>query len=121
MNTSAQPGRLKSFLRLGLAVLSVAFVTMSSADATCVGSACNGERILTIYTNANGDVYVQVTGAMSALNCTLVSSTFITLKATAANFKQIYATLLASQFADRPLTFRIDDGSAGCTIAYVMT
>jgi hypothetical protein len=79
---------------------------------------CDNAHVLEIYTEANGNVYVQLSGTMSNLNCTLASG-YLTLPATASRFKEIYTTLLAVQLSDRPLSVRINTGSPGCTISYI--
>lgn len=89
------------------------------AGAECSSTGCDSARILQLYTEANGNVYVQLSGTMSNLNCTLVSSTFVTLQPTASRFNQIYANLLAAQLTDRLLSVRINTGSSGCTINYI--
>jgi hypothetical protein len=90
------------------------------AGAECTAPSCVNARVLQLYTEANGNVYVQLSGTMSNLNCTLTSG-FVTLLATGSRFKEIYGSLLAAQLADRPVTVRINEGSAGCTIAYTIT
>lgn len=81
---------------------------------------CVDARVLQLYTESNGTVYVQLSGPMSNLNCTLTSG-FVTLVPTRSRYKEIYASLLATQFADRVITVRIDTGSIGCTIGYTIT
>jgi hypothetical protein len=91
------------------------------AGAECSAASCDNARILQLYTRADGDVYVQLSGTISNLNCTLVSGGFVTLESTASRFKEIYANLLAAHLADRSLSVRINTGSSGCTIAYIVS
>jgi len=100
--------------------LAIAFAAQL-ANAECGSNSCENARILELYTEANGNVYVQLSGTTSNLNCTLASNTFVTLLPGRARFAQIYASLLAAQLSDRLVTVRIDNGSAGCTIAYIYT
>jgi hypothetical protein len=93
-------------------------LTAQIVRAECSAPSCTDARVLVLYTEANGNVYVQLSGTMSNLNCTLVSG-FITLTATSSRFKEIYASLLAAQLSDRLVSVRINDGSAGCTVAYI--
>jgi hypothetical protein len=95
----------------------LAFVAQA-ASAECSAASCDNARVLELYTEANGKVYVRLSGTISNLNCTLVSGVFVTLVPIADRFKEIYATLLA-QLTDRPLSVRIDTGSSGCTISYI--
>jgi hypothetical protein len=89
------------------------------AGAECGATGCDNARVLQLYTEANGNVHVQLSGTMSNLNCSLVSATFVTLQPTAARFSQIYASVLAAQLTDRLLSVRIATGSSGCTIEYI--
>lgn len=68
--------------------------------AECTAPSCTDARVLMLYTEANGNVYVQLSGTMSNLNCTLTSG-FVTLVATGSRFREIYASLLAAQL-NRP-------------------
>lgn len=106
--------------RAALAALTGLLLTLAAqpANAECSATGCENARILQLYTEANGNIYVQLSGTMSNLNCTRVSGVYVTLQPI-GRFKEIYATLLATQIADRTLHVRINDGSAGCTIAYV--
>jgi hypothetical protein len=57
---------------------------------------------------------------MSNLNCTLTINTYITLSvANTARYKEIYASLLAYQLADRAVSIRINEQSNGCTVKYI--
>lgn len=104
-------------LATGLALVSAAQL----ASAECSATACENARILQLYTEANGNVYVQLSGTMSNLNCTLVSGTFATLSPSASRFNEIYASLLAAHLSDHPVYVRINTGSSGCTIAYMVS
>jgi hypothetical protein len=88
------------------------------ARSECTAPSCTDARVLVLYTEANGNVYVKLSGTMSNLNCTLASG-FVTLVASNSRFKEIYASLLAAQLSDRLVAVRINDGSVGCTVAYI--
>lgn len=94
-------------------------LTAQVVRAECSAPSCNNVRVLQLYTEANGNAFVQLSGTMSNLNCTLVSGTFVTLLASRSRFREIYGSLLAAQLTDRVVSVRIDDGSSGCTIAYI--
>jgi hypothetical protein len=106
-------------MRIALTMGLVSAFVAQLAGAECVATGCSGSRILQLYTEANGNVYVQLSGTMSNLSCTLVSSTFVTLLPGGSRFKEIYASLLAVQMSDRTLSVRIDTGSSGCTVNYI--
>lgn len=91
----------------------------SAVHAECNNYICEDVKILTLVTNAEGNVLVRTAGTTSSLNCALESGIYMTLKASSTRFKEIYANLLAFQVADRPISVRIDIGVAGCPIVYV--
>lgn len=93
----------------------------NSARAECTALSCDNSRILSIYTQANGDTYIQLSGTMSNLSCSPVSGVYVTLVSSDQHYKEIYANLLAWQLADRPVGVRVDQGSAGCRVLYVYT
>ena len=106
----------KLFAACGLA----AFVA-GNAHATCTSISCDNETIIGMMTTTAGDVYIKTSGTMTNLGCTLSQGVYITLPvANNPRFKELYASLLAHHMADRPLSIRINDGSVGCTIAYIM-
>ena len=113
------PRSHKCLARIALATGIALTFAAQLAGAECVATGCDNARVLQLYTEANGKVYVQLSGTLSNLNCTLVSATFVTLQPTASRFSQVYASLLAAQLADRVLSVRIATGSSGCTIEYI--
>lgn len=100
------------------AVLFGALIT-GVASAECIAYICDGIRITALYTRADGNAYVQTSGTQSNLNCSLVGGLYMTIPTSSPRFKEIYASLLAYQLADRTISIRIDEGSSGCTISYV--
>src|SRR5437868_11839280 len=112
---------MKSLTRIASAVALSAAVGATQAVAECNNYICENVRISTLYTSADGGVYVRAQGNISALNCTLEGGIYMTLVASSPRFKEIYANLMAYQLADRPISIRINEGSQGCTVAYVYT
>jgi hypothetical protein len=92
-----------------------------ASHAECASYYCQEAQILSLYTTAVGDVYVRISGTTANLDCTLLEGVFLTLPASSPRFKEIYASMLATQLAERTMTFRIDIGSNGCTISYITT
>lgn len=112
MNRSAAHGFLK------VATLSCAlFGSMASAD--CISYVCDQSRILAMYTRADGDAFIQISGNTSVLTCSLVGGLYVKLPVASPRFKEIYASLLAYQLTDRPVTVRMQDGQTDCTISYL--
>lgn len=109
----------RSHLLVG-AVTALGTLVEYSASADCISYICTDVKITMLYTEANGDTYVKVSGNMANLSCALTSSTYITLSAEGtARYKELYASLLAYQLADRPVSIRINEQSMGCTVRYI--
>lgn len=68
--------------------------------------------------NSRGGAWVKTSGDETFANCTANSGVFLRLDVT-AGYKEIYATLLAAQLADKRVSIRIAEGSNPCTITYV--
>jgi hypothetical protein len=100
---------------LGLTLLS----SSGTALAECEPTLCTG-LVYELYVRSAGDLRVQTTGNESLLNCTPDQGVFLTLSpAAAANFKDVYALLLAANVAGKEVTIRIVEGSNPCAILYV--
>lgn len=92
----------------------------SVASADCISYVCDASRILALYTRADGNAYIQISGNTSVLTCSLVSGLYVKLPAAnTPRAKEIYASLLAYQLADRLVTVRMEDGQTECTISYL--
>ena len=91
----------------------------SAASADCISYVCDQSQILALYTRADGDAFIQISGNMSVLTCNLVGGLYVKLPMTSPRFKEIYASLLAYQLANRPVTVRMEDGVSDCTISYI--
>jgi hypothetical protein len=98
----------------------VAFAA-GSASAECGGTVsqavCTDVRITLLYIDANYDAYISVSANAAALPCS-ANGNLLKLPSASANFKAVYATLLAAQLTDRALNVRLDS-SPQCTITYV--
>ncbi|MEM7765648.1 MAG: hypothetical protein AAF290_16400 [Pseudomonadota bacterium] len=55
----------------------------------------------------------------AALNCTLVSGHYMTLKTSHDNYDTLYATILTAITAGHELQVRISEGSSDCEVLYV--
>ena len=108
-------------IRLLLAAISSTFLALtSSAFAVCLPGACIGEKITKLYINTGGSAYIQTTGDMSQLDCTLAGGVFMTLDLSLPGAEAIYSLLLSLRITDQPLgQAKIVEGSDGCDIMYV--
>ena len=92
-----------------------------ASAAACSDTKCSGQ-ISILYASSDGDVYVGLVGGLAGLTgCVPISGAqqYVTLAASSANLKLIYATLLAAQMTGRPVSVAVIPDSHGCTIRYV--
>jgi hypothetical protein len=78
-----------------------------------------GNWVDELYTEASSGVWIRTSGDETLAGCVPDSSVFLRLHASAAGFKEIYATLLAAQLAERRVSIRVNPGSNPCSVAYV--
>jgi hypothetical protein len=64
------------------------------------------------------NAYIQVSGNVALLPCTAAGGLIILPANSMANFKAMYATLLAAQLADRLVNVRVEN-TTNCQVAYV--
>ena len=96
------------------------FFLTQNALAECGAAYCDDVRLLTLYIAPDDTVYVKVGGTTANLNCTLYGGVYVKVPQS-ARFKEYYATLLAAQMADRPVSFGITAGSSPCQMNSVYT
>lgn len=101
------------------ALVAVGAVSAGITHAECNGSGCWDVYVQELYPEAAGGAWIQTTGNEALANCTVDSGVFLRLSGTTPGYKEIYATLLAAQLADRKVHIRIHEGSNPCLIAYV--
>jgi hypothetical protein len=108
-----------------LAVALAAMVPSAYADCGHAGNTdyCGPELIQLLYVSANGAVYVQPSTSLvtppAGFLCKPVAGAYLMLSPAAANFKQIYATLLSARLSGASVTLILDPSQAQCTITYV--
>ena len=73
----------------------------------------------TLYTNANGYIYVSTPLDETAANCTIYPGGYFVLQPTAQNADKIYSSLLSAYMSNSKIQIRIVEGSPICEIAYV--
>lgn len=112
-------GSARLLRHIGLAGILSGAIFSSVATAECLSYVCSGSRILAMYTRADGNAYIQVSGNTSALTCTLVGGLYVKLPTSSTRFKEIYGSLLAYQLADRLVDVRMEDGVTECTVSYI--
>jgi len=101
------------------------FATLSTwaagAWAECGGvpgqGICSNVKVTLLYVDPS-NAYIQVSGNVNLLPCTAAGGLIKFPANTAANFKAMYATLLAAQLADRLVNVRVEN-LTDCQIAYV--
>ncbi len=90
-----------------------------NASANCIERGCYNVFVERLYINSSGTVYVATSGDETLMSCSAVSDVYSTFKSTSAGADMIFSTLLAAQMADKKVSVRTADNSAGCLIQYV--
>jgi hypothetical protein len=103
---------------LGLSVFAL------GAYADCGGApgygACDNVQITLLYIDANYDAWLSVSGNLANAPCNSnASPNLIQLPHSSANFKEVYATLLAAHISDRMISVRLAPNAPLCAVAYV--
>ena len=106
--------------KASVVIASTSLFAMGASHAACGTTGCTDVLIDELYVNANYVVFVATSGTETAINCTPVSGTHLTLDPSDSNYNAVYSLLLAAQLADRPVSIRTVDGSANCKISYVV-
>lgn len=107
---------MKSFSAVLVGLLGLASV--SAADADCSSDRCENVRITRLVTTPDR-IWVRTSGTLTNLNCTLDPGVYVALLRSNEGFKEIYANLLAFQIAGLAISFRVDEGTSPCSMAYV--
>jgi hypothetical protein len=90
-----------------------------AAFPECSAQGCYDVYIDELYAEAAGGVWIKTSGDETLAGCVADSNVFLRLPASVAGFKEIYATLLAAQLADKRVSIRVNPASNPCTVAYV--
>ena len=111
------------FVALRHALLASLLIGSGAAWAECSGAtidqaSCVDVRITLLYVDANTDAYITVSGNTNLLPCT-ASGGFLKLSSGSANFKPVYALLLAAHLSSRIVNVRLAPIASACTITYV--
>ena len=106
--------------KTGVVITFMSLFAMGVSHAACGTTGCTDVLVDELYVNSNYVVYVATSGTETAINCTPVSGTHLTLDPSDSNYNAVYSLLLAAQLADRPVSIRTVDGSANCKISYVV-
>ena len=100
---------IRSRLQIGLLGSLLTWAAGSYADCGGVPGQgiCTDVRVTLLYVDPNA-AYIQVSGNVAALPCNAAGGLIKLPANTAANFKAMYATLLAAQLADRLVNVRVE-------------
>jgi hypothetical protein len=101
---------------LGLALLACSAATL--AEDKCTSWGCIS-TVSTLYTNADGAIYVGTPLDETLANCTSVSGVYFTLNPAAGNAKEMYASVLAAHMSNKKIMLRVKEGHPTCELAYV--
>ena len=88
--------------------------------AACTTYYCNAVLIKALYVEAGGQAHVGLDTPLTPLNCASVGGAYLTLNHTPGSEK-LYSLLLTAHQQQSPVDVRINEGSTGCTLAYVVS
>lgn len=107
--------------RLQICLLGSLLTWSAGSYAECGGvpgqGICENVRVTLLYVDTTA-AYIQVSGNVALLPCSAAGGLIKLPPNNVANFKAMYATLLAAQFADRLVNVRVES-LAACQVAYV--
>lgn len=107
-----------SVLARGIAASLGLLAFSAAAFPECFSEGCADVYVEELYPEMQGGAWVQTSGNEALANCTVDSSIFLRLH-NETGFKEVYATLLAAQLADKKVFIRIVPGTNPCKISYV--
>lgn len=107
-----------SLIRLITSLLGATIPTATVA-ASCNTYYCDKIVLKTLYVDSNGNAFVATDTPISSLNCTPNGSYLMLPHATGS--EEIYSLLLMAHQQLTPISIRINIGSNGCTINYVVS
>ncbi|MFY2509447.1 hypothetical protein ACN3E9_14505 [Vibrio pectenicida] len=93
------------------------FSTFSFSDE-CTTWGCIA-TIETLYTNADGDIYIGTPLDERKANCQPIADVFFTLNPNASNATQVYSSLLSAYMAGIKIQLRVKEGNPKCELSYV--
>jgi len=102
-------------------VLSGLMLATGPANAACNTGSCGPTLVKELYVNTGGQVYVELSDSLSPLDCTPVPGGYLTLDMSLPTSDEVYALLLSTHLQQSPIWVRLNNQSAGCTIAYVQS
>ena len=104
---------------LALTFLVSTFV-IGAAAAECTTWGCADVYVEQLYINGTASgFYIRTSGNELLANCTPESGVYLYVPNGLPQMKELYATFLAAQLADKRVNIRVDEGTNPCTVAYV--
>lgn len=97
----------------------VSTLMIGAAVAECTTWGCADVYVEQLYVSSASGFYVRTSGNELLANCTPDSGIFLYVPNTSSQMKEVYATLLAAQLADKRVNIRVNEGTSPCTVAYV--
>jgi hypothetical protein len=84
----------------------------------CASWGCTS-TISTLYTNADGRIYIGTPLDEKLANCSAVSGVYFSINPDSANAKEMYSSVLAAYMSNKKIQLRVKEGNAHCDLAYV--
>ena len=82
----------------------------------CASWGCTS-TIETLYTNADGRIYIGTPLDENLANCTTVIDKYFTINPSSGNAKEMYSSILAAYMSDKKVQLRVKEGHPSCELA----
>jgi hypothetical protein len=111
---------LATSVKLLASLMTANLLSAPTALADCAGKACADVYIDRIYIQGQGAIFIGTSGNETLLNCTAVSSVYVTLDPSERNSDLMYAQLRDAQAEDKKVYVRIQENSSDCKIQHII-
>lgn len=90
-----------------------------TTQADCQATGCYTVSVEQLVMTASNGFWIQTSGTETLATCTPDSGVFLYVPSSTAQLKELYATLLAAQLADKLVSIVINQGTNPCSVSYV--
>jgi hypothetical protein len=104
--------------KLTLILIASVLLPLTAYADKCASWGCISS-IETLYTNADGVIYVGTPLDESLANCTPISNVYFSLNPSRQNAEKIYSSLLAAYMSGGKIQLRVKEGTNNCELSYV--
>ena len=99
-------------------LLALIISTSSMAGKLCDDNSCDDSTINTVTVHEDTNIYLDITGKMPLLDCTLRTEG-LTLEKSNPMQKELYSLILSAKLSDKSIGVTINKGSKNCSISQI--